>query len=66
MKTETMLKQLAEDVAEIKEKLVKIEVTIEELDNNVHEVKPAYLEKLKRIEKGKFLSDEEFERALSV
>jgi len=66
METETILKQIADDVADIKKRVEKIEVGIEELDTEMHEVKPEYLEKLKQIDKGKFLSEEEFEKELEL
>lgn len=66
MQTETILKQIANDVADIKRKVEKIEESIGELDMEMREVKPEYMEKLKKIEKGnhyKFRSMDEL-RAL--
>lgn len=53
METEVLLKQIAEDVADIKKKIVRIENGMEELDIEMHDVKPEYIERLKEIEKGK-------------
>ncbi len=66
MHTETILKQIANDVAYIKKRLVKIEVDIGELDIETHEVRPNYVEKLKKVESGKFLSETEFEKELGL
>ena len=65
METEVLLKQIAEDVADIKRKVIKIENGMEELDIEMHGIKPEYIEKLKRIDKGKFFSEKEFEKELS-
>ena len=67
MNTEVqLLQQIANDIADIKGRMVKLEVTLDEIDMDMHEVKPTYLEKLKRIEKEGTLSQEEFEKRLGV
>lgn len=67
MSTEVqLLQQIADDIADIKGKMTRLEVTIEEIDMDLHEVKPRYLEKLKRIEKEGSLSQQEFEKRFSV
>ena len=65
MQTETILKQIANDVADIKRKVEKIEESIGELDMETREVKPEYLKRLKQIDEGEFLSEEEFEKELN-
>lgn len=59
-----LLLKIAEDVGAMKQKIDKIEREVEELAEDLHEVRPEYLEKLKRIDSGKFLSREEFNRRL--
>ena len=66
METVTILKQIANDVSDIKKKLVKIEEDIGELDIEIHEIKPEYIEKLKKIDSGRFLSEKEFEKELDL
>ncbi|MBU2496941.1 MAG: hypothetical protein KJ767_02700 [Nanoarchaeota archaeon] len=63
--TAELMKQIAKDVGEIKEKLRNIEITIEELESDFHEVRPEYIEKLKKIDAGKFLSEKEFDKGLA-
>ena len=50
--SETKLKQIAQDVAFIKQRIISIE---EEIDS-IYRVRPKYLKKLSKIEKGKFHS----------
>jgi hypothetical protein len=59
-----VLEQIARDVSEVKQKIGLIEQELSEICEDLHEVKPEYLEKLKRIDGGKFLSREEFEKTL--
>ena len=59
-----VLEKIAKDVSEVKEKIVAIENELSEISGDLHELKPEYVEKLKAIDKGKFLSREEFEKAL--
>ncbi len=65
--TELMtIQKIAEDLDFLKEKVVRIEAGIEEITVDLHGmVKLEYLQKLKRIDAGKFLSEEEFERAMA-
>ena len=61
-----LLQQIADDIADIKGRMTKLEVTIEEIDMDLHEVKPEYIEKLKRIEKEGTVSQEAFEKRFGV
>jgi len=60
--SEQLLKQIAKDVKEIKDRIKNVEKDIEGIGL---EVRPEYAEKLKKINKGKFLSKEEFEKMLA-
>ena len=53
METVTILKQIANDVSDIKKKLVKIEIGMDEFDTELHELRPNYVKKLQKIEKDK-------------
>jgi len=57
-----LLKQIAEDMRFLKNEMVEIKGEISELKDIELEVKPEYLKKLNKIEKGKFLSREEFDK----
>ena len=62
------LKQMSEDISFIKKKMLKPEDDIHELSGDLHEVRPKYLEKLKRLEKEpakRYKSMEEFENKLT-
>lgn len=59
-----LLKQIAQDVMEIKQRVTRLETTMEEIDIDLHDIKPEYLQKLKKIDEGKFLSEDEFEKEL--
>ena len=61
-----LLQQIAGDVAEIRTKMIDLEVTFTEIDADLHEVKPEYIEKLKKIEAEGTLSQEEFEKKFGV
>ena len=65
--TETqLLQQIAGDVAEIRTKIADLEVTFTEIDADLHEVKPEYIEKMKKIEAEGTISQEEFESQFGV
>lgn len=49
MASEALLQQIADDLADIKERMGKMEVVLEELDSDFHEVRPTYLQKLEAI-----------------
>ncbi|MEK6950785.1 MAG: hypothetical protein AABX13_03615 [Nanoarchaeota archaeon] len=54
---------LRQDLEFIKRKVIDIDVELEEIHDDLHQVRPEYLEKLERIKKEpgkKFTSKEEF------
>ena len=59
-----LLKQVAIDIEFLKEKVETIAASLEEIDEDLHEVRPEYLEKLAKIEKGKFITKQELEKEL--
>lgn len=61
-----LLRQIAEDVVDIRTKLTLLEVTFNEMETDLHEVRPEYIEKLKKIEAEGTISQEEFESKFGV
>ena len=61
-----LLQQIAGDVADIRTKITLLEVTFNEMETDLHEVKPEYIEKLKKIEAEGTISQEEFESQFGV
>lgn len=57
---ETILRELHS----MRNDIIEVKITIEELTHDLQEVKPEYIKKLKKIDKGDFLSRTEFEKAL--
>jgi len=53
---EKELKQMAQDIAFIKQKVVAMEEEIGDISQDIHRVRPEYLKKLGEIERGKFYS----------
>ncbi len=51
-----ILIQISDDLSFLKKKVIAIEERVEEIDDDLHELKPEYIEKLKKIEEGKFYS----------
>ncbi len=64
-----LIRKMADDVASLKEQMNRIEIAINEIDQDIHrEVNPQYLKKLEKIRKQKgvrFYSIEEFEAEFS-
>lgn len=64
-----LLKIVVDDVSSLKEQMTRIEITINEIDNDIHrELNPEYLKKLEKIQKQKgirFKSSEEFDAYFS-
>lgn len=67
MENINLVKQISDDLTFLKKKVVAIEERIEEIDDDLHAVRPAYLEKLKKLEKEptkKYKNLEELEKDL--
>jgi hypothetical protein len=56
--------RILDDLAFLKEKILRIEMEVSEINDDLHQIRPDYLEKLKKIDKGKFISRAEFEKEL--
>ena len=54
MTTEAIIQNLQKDITLIIEKISKMESSMEEICDDLHQVKPEYLKKLEKIKKGKF------------
>ncbi|HLC71076.1 MAG TPA: hypothetical protein VJI32_03660 [Candidatus Nanoarchaeia archaeon] len=60
-----VMHKISKDLDFLKERIIKIEANVEEINFDIHnDVKPEYLQKLKRIDEGKFLTEEEFEKEM--
>ena len=60
-----VMQKISEDLDFLKERIVKIEENVTEITFDIHhDIKPEYLQKLKRIDQGKFLTEEEFEQEM--
>lgn len=64
-----LIRRMADDMATLKEQMSRIEIVINEIDQDLHrEVNPQYLKKLDKIKKHKgirFKSAEEFDEYFS-
>ncbi len=61
------LKQISDDLSFIKKKIVELEQNVQEINGDLHEVRPDYIQKLKKIEKEptkKYGNLEEMEKDL--
>ncbi len=56
--------QILSELAFLKEKSLKIEMEVSEINDDIHQIRPEYLEKLKKIDQSKFISRAELEREL--
>lgn len=59
VKTELMEK-LAKDVRFIKDQILEIKIDVSELTEDLHVVRPEYIRKLNKIQKGKFITVKNF------
>ena len=59
--SETILRQIAKDITFVKERVIDIESELADLASDLEEVRPEYLEKLKKIEqqRGKVFENKE-------
>ena len=66
---ELIMRRLADDVISLKEQMTRIEITLNEIDKDIHrEINPEYLKKLEKIQKQKgieFTTAEEFDEYFS-
>jgi len=63
--TEMLVNQrIMDELTFLKEKILKIEMDVSEINDDLHQVRPEYVKKLKNIDKGKFISRAELEREL--
>ena len=56
MQDTNIMMQISDDLSFLKKRIVAIEQRVEEIDDDLHELRPEYLKKLKKIEAGKFHS----------
>jgi len=64
--SEATLQKISGDLDFLKDRIARIETEVEEINLDLHrKVKPEYADKLKAIDKGKFLSEKEFEKELA-
>lgn len=65
--SETILtQQVLDELAFLKEKILKIETEVGEINDDLHQVRPEYLRKLKKIDEGGFISRADFEKELEL
>ena len=51
-----LLNKISKDLEFVKQKVIIMDNELEDISNDLHKVRPSYLEKLKKIKKGKFHS----------
>lgn len=61
-----LLERIVSDLDFLKTKILSIEETVEEIDNNLHHVKPEYIRNLESIKKEGTISSSDFEKKFSV
>lgn len=61
-----ILNKIVKELDVLKNKVTKIEVTLDEIDSDLHELSPAYLKRLEKIKKEGTISSKEFEAQLGV
>lgn len=54
--------QILNELAFLKEKILKIEMEVGEINDDIHQVRPEYLKKLEAIKKEGTVSSAEFEK----
>ncbi len=60
------LQKISDDLDFLKEKIVRIENDVEEINLDLHKnVKSEYLKKLKKIDKGKFINEDDFKKEMA-
>jgi hypothetical protein len=61
-----LLERIASDLDFLKKKVVEIEESIEDINIDLHHVKPEYIKKLEAIKKEGTVSSAEFEKRFGV
>jgi hypothetical protein len=61
-----LLERIADDLDFLKKKVIQIEENLEDINIDLHHVKPDYLKKLESIKKEGTISSSEFEKKLGV
>ncbi len=61
-----LLERIAFDIDFLKKKIVEIEENIEDINIDLHHVKPEYIKKLEAIKKEGTISSAEFEKKFGV
>jgi hypothetical protein len=61
-----LLEKIVSDLDFLKIKIISIEETIEDIDNDLHHVKPEYIRKLESIKKEGTISSLDFEQKFGV
>ena len=64
MTNEQVLEQIAQDVGFVKQRIIIVEQEVRELAEELLEVRPEYMKKLKAIDRGNFLTREQFKKEL--
>ena len=54
MEEAKLLQKIASDLSLVKQKVIKIEHEVEEINEDIHEIRPEYAEKLKLTAAGSF------------
>ncbi len=58
--------QILNELAFLKEKILKIEMEVGEINDDIHHVRPEYLKKLEAIKKEGTVSSAEFEKKFGI
>lgn len=58
--------QILNELAFLKEKILKIEMEVGEINDDLHQVRPEYLKKLEAIKKEGTVSSAEFEKKFGI
>jgi hypothetical protein len=61
-----LLQRIASDLDFLKTKIISIEETIGDIDNDFHHVRPEYIRKLESIKKEGTISSSDFEKKFGV
>ena len=65
--SETVLnQQILNELAFLKEKILKIEMEVSEINDDIHQVNPEYLDKIEAIKKEGTISSSEFEKKFGI